>query len=374
LLHDTGDAGASGSESGAPGPRRIDVDLVEGQVDRKRCRCRANLPEDDSMDTDEDDDDIPPVARPDPAELSFDLDRAQASVVTVRAEIAADAYTAPILGTERQGNGVVIDAKGLTLTIGYLVTEAERVWILTARGGAVPGHVLAYDQATGFGLVQALGALGAPAMPLGRSERVEVGQPVVITGGRGARDALSARVVACHGFAGYWEYYLEAALFTAPAHPRWGGAACIGPDGRLVGIGSLLVQEAARGGQNVVGNMVVPIDLLPPILNDLVRYGRVPGPPRPWLGLYATDTRDGITVTGLAPGGPAAAGGLAEGDTLTEINGEPLEDLGDLWRKLWATGPAGVTVTLAVVRNGRRHDRPCRTADRQSFLKQPWLH
>lgn len=326
------------------------------------------------METDEDDDDIPPVARPDPAELAFDLERALTSVVTVRTEVPEDAFTAPILGTERQGNGVVIGPKGLVLTIGYLITEAEKVWVTTQRGGAAPGHVLAYDQATGFGLVQALAPLNVPAMPLGRSDELDVGQGVVVTGSRGRRDSLSARVVARHPFAGYWEYYLDAAVFTAPAHPRWGGAACIGPDGRLVGIGSLLVQEAARGGQNVVGNMVVPIDLLPPILDDLVRYGRPKGPPRPWLGLYATDTQDGVTVTGVAPRGPAAAAGLAEGDTVAEINGEPVEDLADLWRRLWAAGAAGVTVTLARVRNGQRQELRCRTADRQSFLKQPSVH
>jgi S1-C subfamily serine protease len=326
------------------------------------------------MDTDEDEDEIPPVARPDQAELGFDLARALASVVTVRAEVPEDAYTAPILGTERQGNGVVIDPKGLVLTIGYLITEAERVWILNGQGGAAPGHVLAYDQATGFGLVQALGPLGAPAIRLGRSQPIEVGHAVIVAGGRGVRDALSARVVARHPFAGYWEYYLDAALFTAPAHPRWGGAACLGADGRLVGIGSLLVQEVVRGNQNVVGNMIVPIDLLPPILDDLTRYGRTKGPPRPWLGLYATDTPEGVAVTGLAPGGPAEGAGLAEGDTLAELNGRPIEDLGDLWRRLWAAGPAGTTVTLALVRNGRRQELRCRTADRQGFLKQPSLH
>ncbi len=330
------------------------------------------------MDEDEaeegDDDDIPPVARPDPEGLAFPLDAALAAIVTVRAQVPEDAYTAPILGTERQGNGVVIGPKGLVLTIGYLVTEAERVWLSTTGGGAAPGHVLAYDQATGFGLIQALGPLGAPAMALGRSGELEVGQEVIVAGGRGRRDALSARLVAAHPFAGYWEYHLDTALFTAPAHPRWGGAACIGPDGRLVGVGSLLVQEVVRGGQNVVGNMVVPIDLLPPILDDLMRYGRAGGPPRPWLGVYATDTRDGVAVTGVAPGGPAATAGLAEGDTVAAVNGEPSEELGELWRRVWASGPAGVPVTLTLLRDGQRRELKLLSADRQSFLKQPSLH
>ena len=326
------------------------------------------------MAADDDDDDIPPVARPDSAELAYDLDAALSAVVGVRTEIPADAFTASALGTERRGNGVVIGEDGLILTIGYLITEAERVWLSTAQGTAAPGHVVAYDQATGLGLVQALGRLGTGTLALGASADLEAGQAVLVAGGRGTRDALSARLVAKRPFAGYWEYYLDAALFTAPAHPQWGGAACIGPDGSLIGIGSLLVQEVAREGQSLVGNMIVPIDLLPPILDDLLRYGRVDQPPRPWLGLFATDGTDGVTVTGVAPGGPAARAGIAEGDVVTTLAGEPIDDLGELWRKLWAQGEAGVAVQLTLTRDGREQKRTCSTADRNSFLKQPRLH
>lgn len=326
------------------------------------------------MAVDEDDDEIPPVARPDPAELDFDLGQALASMVSLRAEVPSDAFTAASLGTERRGNGVVIHKDGLILTIGYLITEADRLWVTTSRGTVAPGHVVAYDQATGFGLVQPLSRLGAPTLPLGTTRQVEVGTPVVVAGSHGERDALNARVVAKRPFAGYWEYYLDEVLFTAPAHPRWGGAACIGPDGRLIGIGSLLVQEAVREGQNLVGNMMVPIDLLPPILDDLLRFGRQNRPPRPWLGLFATDTAQGVTVTGVAPGGPAAKAGLAEGDILLRIENEPIEDLGELWRKLWARGTAGVSVSLTILRNGQQQRLACTTADRQQFLKQPSLH
>ena len=326
------------------------------------------------MAADDEDDDIPAVARPDPAELDYDLDAALSALVCVRAEIPADAFTATALGTERRGNGVVIGKDGLIVTIGYLVTEAQQVWLTTARGMAAPAHVVAYDQVTGLGLVQALGRLGSGVLPLGRSADLEPGQAVLVAGGRGGRDALSARLVAKRPFAGYWEYYLDTALFTAPAHPQWGGAACVGPDGSLIGIGSLLVQEVAREGQSLVGNMAVPIELLPPILDDLLRYGRVDRPPRPWLGMLATDGADGITVTGLAPGGPAAKAGILEGDVVTALAGEAVDDLGDLWRKLWATGEAGVQVQLSLSREGRAQTRVCRSADRSTFLKQPLLH
>jgi S1-C subfamily serine protease len=326
------------------------------------------------MAADEDDDDIPPVARPDPAGLAYDLDAALASIVTVSAQIPSDAFTAGTLGTERRGNGIVIDRNGLVLTIGYIIAEAEQIWLSTAERTAAPAYVVAYDHATGLGLVQALARLGAPPLPLGSSEILDAGQAVVMAAGRGARDALSARIVAKRPFAGYWEYYLDTALFTAPAHPHWGGAACIGPDGSLVGVGSLLVQEVVKEGRSVVGNMVVPIDVLAPILDDLLRYGRANRPPRPWLGLYATETDEGIVVTGLAPGGPAALCGIAEGDVVIAVGEHEVEDLADLWRRVWARGEPGVTVGLTVLREGKKLQLECRTGNRRDFLKRPSLH
>jgi S1-C subfamily serine protease len=295
-------------------------------------------------------------------------------VVGLRVEAPADAFTAGVLGTERRGNGVVIGAKGLVLTIGYLVVEAEAIWITTARGGAVPGHLLAYDQATGFGLVQALGRLGVPPMAIGRAGELEPGSPVIVAGSGGLSAALSARLLDRRPFAGYWEYYLEEALFTAPAHPQWGGAAVIGPDGRLVGIGSLLIQEAGPGGQAVVGNMAVPAELLGSVQDELLRFGRSSASTRPWLGLYASDTRDGVVVTGVAPRGPAAEAGLAEGDVVLAIGGSPVGELAELWRRLWAAGAPGARVRLTLARDGKPREVGLATVDRHAFLKQPRMH
>jgi S1-C subfamily serine protease len=320
------------------------------------------------------DDEIPAVARPKPDEAAFDLEAALSSVVGLRVETAPDAYTAETLGVERRGNGVVIGEKGLILTIGYLVIEAEQVWISTSRNTAAQGHILAYDQATGFGLVQALGRLGVPALSVGSSRGLKEGSPVVVAGSRGLKTALSARVVGRRPFAGYWEYYLEDALFTAPAHPHWGGAAVISAEGRLVGIGSLLVQEASQGQQSMVGNMAVPTDLLGTVIDELLRFGRSKAADRPWLGLYATDLRDAVVVTGVAPRGPAAQAGLAEGDIVLRIDGKEIEDLADLWQRLWAAGAPGVEVTLTIAREGEAHQVTLRTVDRHAFLKQPRLH
>ncbi|HLJ63602.1 MAG TPA: S1C family serine protease, partial [Stellaceae bacterium] len=242
------------------------------------------------------------MARPKPETYRFDLDAALSSVIGVQAQIPPDAFTASILGTDRAGNGVLIGTEGVVLTIGYLVTEADTVWLKAADGRAINGHVLAYDQETGFGLVQALGDLHAPVMALGQSAEAQVGDPVIIAGYGGRKAALEARIVAKQEFAGYWEYLLDEAFFTAPAHPDWGGAAVIGADGTLLGVGSLTVQQGGQQGGEQAGfgtepqslNMAVPIDLLKPILNDLMTRGRRRPPPRPWLGLYATEIDDRV--------------------------------------------------------------------------------
>ncbi|MGC2204196.1 MAG: S1C family serine protease, partial [Stellaceae bacterium] len=238
---------------------------------------------------------IPGEIQPKPADCPFDLDRALNAVVGLRATVPEDAFTAGSLGTERAGSGVLIRQDGLVLTIGYLVTEAETIWLTSVGGGAVPGHVLAYDQETGFGLVQALGRLNVPPIELGIGQRVGAGDRAIMAAEGGRRHAISARVVARQEFAGYWEYVLDRAIFTAPAHPFWGGAALIGSDGRLIGIGSLHVQRE-NGGRELRRdvNMVVPIDLLPPVLDDMLTYGRPNRPARPWLGLYATEIEDAI--------------------------------------------------------------------------------
>jgi S1-C subfamily serine protease len=173
---------------------------------------------------------FPAEMRPKPEDWRFDLDRALDAVVLVRAEIPEDAFTAPILGTERAGNGVVINESGLVLTIGYLITEASVIWLATNKGTVVGGYPMAYDQNTGFGLVQPLGKLGVKPIERGSASSLRVGENVVVAGQGGRAHALKATVFARREFAGYWEYVLDEALFTAPAHPQWGGSALIGAE------------------------------------------------------------------------------------------------------------------------------------------------
>jgi S1-C subfamily serine protease len=316
---------------------------------------------------------FPAELRPQPEDWRFDLDTALGALVLVRAEIPEDAFTAQILGTERAGNGVVIREDGLVLTIGYLITEATSVWLSTAQGAVVAGHPLAYDQQTGFGLVLPLGKLGVPPLARGSAARCRVGDEVVVAGHGGRAHALKAQVFDKREFAGYWEYVLDEALFAAPAHPQWGGSALIGADGKLLGIGSLLVEEKS-GDQNVQGNMFVPIDLLEPILDDLVTRGRAQRPVRPWLGMYTTEISGKLVVAGLANGGPAERAGLKLGDIVVEVAGQRVGGLAELFRSIWRLGAAGCEVPLTIARAGARLNVRLKSADRNDFLKKPSLH
>jgi S1-C subfamily serine protease len=316
---------------------------------------------------------FPPEMQPDPEEMRFDLEAALGSMVLLRAEVPEDGFTAGILGTERIGNGVVIRDDGLVLTIGYLITEATTIWLNTGKGQAIAAHALAYDQPTGLGLVQPLGKLGAPALARGTAASCNIGDDVVVAGHGGRRHALKAKLIAKREFAGYWEYVLDEALFTAPAHPHWSGTALIDGEGRLLGVGSLMVQEEL-GSRTVQGNMIVPIDLLEPILEDMVRFGRAKRPPRPWLGLYATEVKGHVVVSGLADGGPAERSGVQAGDIVIEVAGGRVSGLADLFRKIWGTGSAGVEVPLTLVREGVISRLSVPSADRQDLLKKPALH
>lgn len=317
---------------------------------------------------------VPPAAQPKAGDYAYDLDQALSSVLGLSAKIPSDAFTAETLGTDRAGNGVLIRPDGLVLTIGYLITEAHSVWLTAQDGRSVEGHVLGYDQGTGFGLVQALGRLDVPALDLGSSKQAQVGTPVVVAGVGGRQRSVAAHVVARQEFAGYWEYVLDDAIFTAPAHPHWGGTALIGPEGHLLGIGSLQVQHGAEGGRSANLNMIVPIDLAKPILDDLATFGQPNRPPRPWLGIFASEFEDKIAVVGLADEGPAERAGLQVGDLVLAVAGDTVSDLATLFRRIWALGEPGVGVPLTLYREGDTFDVNITSGDRARWLKTPRLH
>ena len=317
---------------------------------------------------------IPANARPKAGDYGFDLKETLNSVLSIRTHIPDDAFTADTLGTERGGNAALINSDGLVVTIGYLITEAETIWLFDSQGRAVPGHVVGYDQETGFGLVQALQKLDIPPFELGSSDSLRAGDPVILAGCGGVEHAVAAEVVSRREFAGYWEYMLDNAIFTAPPHPLWGGSALIGSDGTLRGIGSLYVQQSTDGKEPIDVNMVVPIDILKPILEELLRYGKTSKPPRPWLGMFTTEVDGRVVVAGVADNGPAQQADVQLGDIILGVGGQPIDDMVQMYRKIWSQGPAGAEIPLNLQRSGDVVDVHVQSINRGALLKGPQLH
>jgi len=294
-------------------------------------------------------------------------------VVQVEAVIPGDARSASSLGTERVGTGVLIDHSGLVVTIGYLILEASEVTISGAGHDAVPATILAYDHESGFGLIRASQSLDVAPVGLGNSTALQPMQPLLVVSHAGELDATGVYLVDRREFAGYWEYLLEDALFTSPPHAKFGGAALIDQEGRLVGIGSLFVNDAARDAgpqeRTVPGNMFVPIDGLKAIMGDLLSRGRRAEPGRPWLGLTMEEHRGRVFVTRVSPDGPAEAAGIEPNDVILGVDGVPVQGLGDLYRKLWSRGEAGVAVPLDVLQGIEVKPVTVESTDRYRYLR-----
>ncbi len=316
---------------------------------------------------------FPESLQPKAGETQFDLARVLDAVVMVRTEVFEDGLTAGTLGTERGGYGVVIREDGLVLTIGYLITEASKIWLTTNRGGVVEGYPVGYDQATGFGLIQPLGKLDAPHLARGLVADIKAGDSAFVIGHGGSAHSLKTLLIAKQEFAGPWEYVLDEALFTVPAHPQWGGAALIDTQGDLIGIGSLLVQREVNG-EAIHVNMFVPIDLLNPILDAMLQTGRSPHPPRPWLGMYTQDPQGKLVVGKVTPGGPAQRAGIKPGDRVLGVGGYKVLSLAELFRTVWRLGAAGVDVPLTVSRGGEKLEITIKSGDRSDYLRKPKLH
>jgi len=311
--------------------------------------------------------------QPKAGDTPFDLARALDSMVLVRAEVPPDAYTASTLGTERGGYGTVIREDGLVLTIGYLVNEASQIWLTSNRGRVVQGYLLAYDQPTGFGLLQPLGKLDTPHLPRGSSADVNTGDSVFVLGHGGVGHALKTQIIDKREFAGSWEYVLDEAIFTTPAHPQWGGSALLDAQGRLIGTGSLLVQQE-HNGESIHANMFVPIDLLEPIFDSMLKTGRSPHPPRPWLGMSPQESDGKLIVTRVAQSGPAQRAGVQAGDLVLGVGETRMTGLAEFFRAVWRLGKAGVDVPLTIARGGDVLRVTVKSGDRADFLKKPNLH
>jgi S1-C subfamily serine protease len=297
---------------------------------------------------------------------------ANAAVVSVTTHVPEDAMSAGLLGTERIGHGVRIRDDGLIATIGYVVHEAENVWIGTQET-VVPGFVIGYYFDSGLALVKPSLPLLGPSMKLGRADSLVVGDAVQVLSSGGKEHSIDARVVAKQEFAGRWEYVLDQAVFTTPPHDSWSGAALVDGEGRLCGLGSLVIRGFETPAGTTTVNMFVPIELLAPIIDDICEHGRRSSPPRPWLGMLVHDDQHDLTVVGVYRNCPADKAGLRPGDVIVGIDDEPVIGLANMFRRVWSLGAAGVDVPLNVLRNAERMQLKVRSGDRAGFQRKGTL-
>ncbi|HEU4367128.1 MAG TPA: S1C family serine protease [Methylomirabilota bacterium] len=304
----------------------------------------------------------PPAVRPQPSERTVDV----LSVVKLRSKAFAGARSSRTLGPQREGTGVVLDAEGLVLTIGYLILEAETVELSTADGTAFPATVVGYDSTTGFGLLRSLRPLPIAPVRFGQSAQLALRERVLIVGFDGVAPAI---VVSRRPFVGYWEYLLEEAIYTAPATVNWSGAALLDREGKLLGIGSLSVNDAVGSDSQVPGNLFVPIDLLKPLMKDLVAHGKSAARPRPWLGVQTQEVQGNVIVTRVSPESPADLAAMRPGDVIIAIGGEHVKGQADFYTRLWSHGAAGVEVRLDVLRAGKVQSVTVTSSDREKYYR-----
>jgi S1-C subfamily serine protease len=298
-----------------------------------------------------------------------DADATLSAVVRVKSRILPDARTAATLGARREGTGVIV-RDGYVLTIGYLVIEAESVEVTAGSGATVPATLAAYDHASGFGLLKLAAPLAGMPLPFGDSSALAERDAAMVVG-YGGREALNlVYVVSRRAFSGSWEYLLDSAIFTYPPVQNWSGAALINARGELLGVGSLIVPDAGGAGTQSPGNMFVPIDLLKPILGDLIARGRAPGPLRPWLGVNAEEVRGRLFVSRVSPEGPAERAGLRSGDIVLAVGDRQVASLADFYRSVWARGDAGTEVPLRVLQGLEMKELRVRSIDRLHYFRR----
>jgi S1-C subfamily serine protease len=297
------------------------------------------------------------------------VERFYESIVSVRSIVPPEARTAASLGIEREGNGVAIDENHI-LTIGYIVIESESIEIGLSDGRRLPAKLVGYDHTSGFGIIKSVVPLKMPSLQLGNSDNINPQQDLLIlpSPNRGAGSIV--RSVSRRPFTGWWEYFVESPIYTTPPNGLWAGAPILNENGEVLGIGSLFVSESVPDISSP-GNMSVPINLLKPILGDLISSGRRKSKIQPYLGILSNDSNDQVIVNRVSKGGPAFQAGIRPHDVIMTVNGSQVSNLKSFYEKVWKSGEAGVTIELSVLRSGSIKKFNVKTVDRLDHFFKP---
>ncbi len=317
----------------------------------------------------------PPASKPSSTQQTMEaLTRANAAVVGVQVTAAEGARSIDTLGLRRIGSGVVIGTDGTVLTIGYLLLEADTVQIITQDRKTVPARVVAYDQATGFGLLRPLVPLrGVSPVTLGSANSINTGEALMASTGAQPNDDAGAnmtQLVSKRAFSGYWEYHIDTALFTSPPVENHSGAPLFNQRGELIGIGSLFVMDAMGQNQRLPGNMFVPIDLLKPIITELTETGSSKLSRRPWLGLTSSEQGGRVQIQRVSKESPAQTAGLQAGDVVLAIDDVKVATLEAFYKKLWDRSAPDTEVKLTVLQGAELKTIVLKPVDRASTYRK----
>ena len=310
------------------------------------------------------------------------LANANAAVVGIRVSATDGARSAETLGQRRRSSGVMIGDDGLVLTIGYLLLEAEQIEIMTQDNKTVPARAVAYDLATGFGLLRPLLPLpkeiAEHIVALGDAREIQLGDALMAVTGPQPNDdgdIAMTRLVSKRAFSGTWEYHIDTALFTSPPITVSGGnhsgAPLFNQKGELIGIGSLLVADASGTDNKQPGNMFVPVDLLRPILAELQQSGMSQKSRRPWLGVTSSDQGGRVQVLRVTRDSPAQAAGLTAGDVVMAVDGVPVATLEAFYKKVWDRSSPDAEINLTVRKGDAVKSIVLNAEDRMLTLKKP---
>ena len=305
-----------------------------------------------------------------------EIEKRLRAVVSITTTIPEHAETAEILGTNRSGNGVFINQMGLIVTVGYLIAEAEQIWVSTANGETVLADTIVYDYESGLALLKPLKKISIPTISVSDSSKeISAGDSEFMLAGFGGIDqSVIVDIESCDSFTGYWEYVLNRAFYTTPAHPSWGGAALLNKKGELIGVGSLYLENAPNSKSEFSGNLCIPIDPLWSFFSEIKNTGGIKDNNRPYLGFFVSVVNEQFVVLGLYKSSPAALAGICTGDIIKSINGVVPKTLDQLFKEIWRAGPAGSVIPIEIERGDKHTIIDVVSASRKAIWINPTLH